>query len=80
MLEDAIPGVSGAAAWSTTTIRTIFYAAKDPTTLRTQNIPPRAGYSGGRGCGSVQEDDPTYRAFVYKSNPGNILLPALLHP
>ena len=37
MLEDTIPGVSGTAAWANDN-KTIFYAAKDPTTLRTHKI------------------------------------------
>ena len=67
MLEDTIPGVSGTAAWANDN-KTIFYAAKDPTTLRTHKIYRHVlGTPVEEDVEVYSEDDPTYRAFVYKS-------------
>lgn len=66
-LEDTIPGTSGSAAWANDN-KTVFYAVKDPTTLRTHKIFRHVlGTSVEQDVEVFHEDDPTYRAFVYKS-------------
>ncbi|MCB0547897.1 MAG: S9 family peptidase [Phaeodactylibacter sp.] len=67
ILEDTIPGTSGSAAWANDN-KTIFYAVKDPTTLRTHKICRHVlGTPAEEDVEVYHEDDPTYRAFVYKS-------------
>lgn len=67
MLEDAIPGASGAAAWANDN-KTVFYVAKDPVTLRPHKIFRHVlGSPAEEDVEVFREDDPTFRAFVYKS-------------
>lgn len=67
MVEDSIPGTSGSAAWANDN-KTVFYALKDPTTLRTHKIFRHVlGTPVEEDVEVFHEDDPTYRAFVYKS-------------
>ncbi|MCB0588165.1 MAG: S9 family peptidase [Phaeodactylibacter sp.] len=67
MLKDAIPGTSGSAAWANDN-KTIFYAAKDPTTLRTHKVFRHVlGTPVEEDVEVFHEDDPAFRAFVYKS-------------
>ena len=67
MLEDTIPGTSGTAAWANNN-QTVFYAVKDPVTLRTHKIFRHVlGTSVEEDVEVFHEEDSTYRAFVYKS-------------
>ena len=67
MLEDTIPGTSGAAYWANDN-KTIFYAVKDPVTLRSYKVFRHVlGTPAEEDVEVFHEEDSTYRALVYKS-------------
>ena len=67
MLEDAIPGTTGSASWANDN-KTIFYTAKDETTLRGHKIFRHTlGTPTDQDVEVFSETDETYIAFVTKS-------------
>ena len=66
ILEETIPGTSGAASWAADN-KTLFYASKDEQTLRPDKI-YRYKLSEGKPAELVYEEkDETFYAYVYKS-------------
>lgn len=67
LLEDQILNTSGTAVWANDN-KTIFYAAKDPTTLRSYKIfRHKLGTPASEDVEIFHEEDETFIAFIYKT-------------
>lgn len=67
LLEDVIPDVTGNAVWAADN-RTIFYSKQDPETLRSYQVYRHTlGTDVAEDKLIFQEDDDTFRSYVYKT-------------
>ncbi len=74
MLEDEIPGTTGSAVWANDN-ETVFYTAKDPTTLRSHKVfRHKLGTSATEDEEVYHEEDPTYLAYAYKSKSDKYII------
>ncbi len=74
MLPDVIPDVTGSLAWANDN-KTLFYSRQDPETLRPYQIYRHVlGSDVGDDVLVYQEDDETFRCYVYKTKSRELIM------
>ena len=74
MLPDVIPDVTGSLAWANDN-KTLFYSRQDPETLRPYQIYRHVlGSDVGDDVLIYQEDDETFRCYVYKTKSRELIM------